>query len=105
MKANLYVTRLNTVQEAFNALIGQKADYFLYALYSGEKELAIANLETKIEACPTYVTSENFYITISKKSTLVKFLPRINLLLNKYRKDGTIDSLIAANKKLFSGKN
>jgi len=104
LKANLYVTRLDTVQEAFDALISERADYFLYALYSGEKELAAVNLEAKIEACPTYVTSENFYITISKKSALGKFLPRINLLLNKYRKDGTIDSLIAANKKLFSQK-
>lgn len=105
LRANLYITRVNTISEAFDLLLSGKADYFLYALYSGEKELAAGNLQTKIEAYPTYVASENFYITISKKSPLVKYLPRINLLLQKYRKDGTIDSLIAKNKKLFSDKN
>ncbi|MDD4333154.1 MAG: transporter substrate-binding domain-containing protein [Patescibacteria group bacterium] len=100
IKEKLNVVRVSTAAEAFAAVVDGKADYFVYALYSGEKAIKEQKLENKIEIAPTYVASENFYITISKKSPLVKYLDQINELLAEYKSDGTIDSLVEKNKKV-----
>ncbi len=96
IKDKLRVTTVATPDEAFSRLLKGEADYFVYALYSGENALAAnKNLKEQIEILPSYVSSENFYMTISKKSPLVKYLPQINQLLEKYKADGTISQTIA----------
>lgn len=99
--AKLNVTRVNTVDEAFKALEEGTADYFLYAFYSGEKAISDKNLKEKVEIIPKNVAEEKFYMTISKKSDLVKYLPQINDLIEKYKADGTIDALILENKNKY----
>jgi polar amino acid transport system substrate-binding protein len=94
IKDSLGVTIVDTPKEAFDMLINNQADYVVYALYSGEALIENENLEEQIEILPSYVTSENFYMTISKKSKLVQYLPQINELLDKYKADGTIDQII-----------
>lgn len=94
LKAKLNVTRVDTVDQALTALQKEQADYFVYALYSGEKALRQNKLTGKIQILPKYVSSENFYITISKKSPLARYLPQINQLIEKYKQDGTIEALI-----------
>ena len=46
---------------------------------------------------PDYIASENFYITISKKSPFAKYMSQINELIKKYQADGTIKNLIEQN--------
>jgi len=99
--AKLNVTRVNTVDEAFKALEESTADYFLYAFYSGEKAISDKNSKDKVEIIPKNVAEEKFYITISKKSDLIKYLPQINDLIEKYKADGTIDALILENKNKY----
>jgi len=94
IKENLTVTAVATPDEAFAMLANNQADYFVYALYSGENFIASHSLNDQIVILPNYVSSENFYLTISKKSALIKYLPQINQLLEKYKADGTIDALI-----------
>jgi polar amino acid transport system substrate-binding protein len=103
LKAKLTVSRVDTVDEAFAALQNGTADYFVYALYGGEKVLNDKKTAGQFEALPKYVSEENFYITVSKKSPLEKFLPQINALIEKYKSDGTIDQLIQENKKASLG--
>ncbi|MDD5489213.1 MAG: transporter substrate-binding domain-containing protein [Candidatus Moranbacteria bacterium] len=103
IKAKLAVDRVETVDEAFAALANGKADYFIYALYGGQKVLNDKKTSGQFEALPKYAAEENFYVTISKKSPLVKFLPQINELIQKYKSDGTIDRLIRENKKISLG--
>ena len=90
IKSKLTVTEVTTPDEAFNLLTNGDADYFVYAYYSGENYLAKNNLKEEIEVLPNNVSSENFYFTISKKSALVKYLPEINKILERYIADGTI---------------
>ena len=94
IESKLDIERVETVKQAFNLLTEKKVDYFLYALYSGNSELKKQNYADKIEALPEYAATENFYITISKKSEYAKYLPQMNELIKKYKADGTIDALI-----------
>jgi ABC-type amino acid transport substrate-binding protein len=99
----LKVDRVKTVDEALSAIKNNQADYFIYALYSGKKVLAEKKMTDQFEILPKYAAEENFYITISKKSPLVKYLPQINELIAKYRNDGTIDWMIEENLKTSLG--
>jgi len=95
IKEKLNVREVVTPDEAFELLKNREADYFVYALYSGENYITTNNMTDEIVALPTQVSAENFYITISKKSVLNSYLPQINLLIKKYTMDGTIEKLIA----------
>lgn len=101
LAANLTVARVSSVPEALEMIQNDQADYFLYAFYAAEKIIAEKQLNDKVEILPKYIAEENFYITISKKSPLVKYLPQINELLEKYKNDGTTEKLIKNNKGLY----
>ena len=96
---NLNVARVENTSQAFDLLAKNRADYFIYALYSGNSEIKKQNYSDRIEALPKYAATENFYITISKKSPYVKYLPQVNELIEKYREDGTIDALVEKHKE------
>jgi polar amino acid transport system substrate-binding protein len=101
IKAKLTTVRVATAEEAIERLEKGEVDYFVYALYSLEKLITEKGLIDAVEVLPRYVASENFYITISHQSPLEKYLGQVNDLIEKYRRDGTIDSLITKNKALF----
>lgn len=104
LKEKLSVEKVATPDEAFALLIDGEADYFLYALYSGQNALVAKKLTDQIAILSNYVSVENFYLTISKKSPLVKYLPQVNSLLEKYIADGTIDQIIENEKKILWSK-
>ncbi len=91
----LQMARASTTQEALDMVASGKADYFIYSLYAGHVMLKDTNQLDKFEPLPTQVAEEDFYITISKKSPLIKYMPQINAEIQKYKADGTIDQLIA----------
>ncbi len=103
IKAKLNVARVASAEDAFNLLISGKVDYFVHSLYAGEKLLAGKNMNAKIQIMPKPVAEENFYITISKKSPLVKYLPEINKLIGRYQADGTIANLLAKYRNEYVG--
>jgi len=94
IKEKLNVREVTTPTEAFELLKSGEVDYFVYALYSGENYITTNNMINEIVSLPKQVSAENFYITISKKSSLISYLPQINSLINKYTADGTIEKLI-----------
>jgi len=101
IKENLDPKKVETAEEAFSMLEKEEADYFVYALYAAENYIAKNNIPDQVEILPAYVSSENFYLTISKKSSFAKFLPQINSLLEKYKNDGTIDRIVEKNKQFL----
>jgi len=98
-KEKLNLARVATNKEAFDKLTNGEADYFVYSLFAGEAYMREAGGEPQFEALPNYVDAPNFYITISKKSPFVKYMPKINELIAKYKADGTIDALIQKHKQ------
>ncbi len=95
IKVRLPVQRVTTSEEAFKMITSGEADYFVYSLFAGDKEIKRQQLEGKVEPLPRYVAEENFYVTISKQSPFVEYLPQLNVGIAKYKADGTIDRLIA----------
>jgi polar amino acid transport system substrate-binding protein len=78
---NLSIIRVATPQIAFKLLQEGKADYFIYSAYAGERVIAEENLsgfeESKI------VSSQPFYIGVSKKSKYAGRMSEINAALDK----------------------
>ncbi len=105
IKEKLTVESVPTAKDAFDKIISNDANYFVYCLYCGQKEIKSLSLSGQVESIPDYVAAENFYITISKKSPFAKYMPEINKLIKKYKSDGTIDKLIRQNESLASEKN
>ena len=91
--------KVSSAEEAFASLQNDEADYFVYALYAADNYIAKNKISDQVEILPNYVSSENFYLTVSKKSPLDKLLPQVNTLLEKYKNDGTIDRIIEKNKQ------
>jgi polar amino acid transport system substrate-binding protein len=99
IEAKLSTERVDSADEAFRKVQNGEADYFVYALYSGEKAIMEKNMSNAIKIIPKYVANENFYITVSKKSDLSRLMPQINEMIEKYKNDGTVDALIEKNKE------
>ena len=93
--ARLTLTRVTTTAQAFDRIASGQGDYFLYSLYAGDDYLKKAGAASQFESLPKFVNEENFYITVSKNSTFVGYLPLINQQIAKYKADGTIAGLIA----------
>ncbi|MBY0293759.1 transporter substrate-binding domain-containing protein [Patescibacteria group bacterium] len=92
---NLKFAHVATTEEALAMLASGQADYFIYSLYAGNVMLKNTKHTDQYQALPKTVADESFYITISKKSPLVKYMPQINAEIQKYKADGTIDALVA----------
>lgn len=99
MKEKLSPKKVSTPEEAFALLEKEEADYFVYALYSAEDYIFKNKLSAQVEIIPKYVSTENFYLTISKKSPFAKLMPQVNSFLEKYKNDGTIEQIIEKNKQ------
>lgn len=97
--ASLQLTRVTTAAQAFDLISSGQADYFIYALYSGEAFLKESGGGAQFEILPTFVSEEPFHITISRESPFVPYLPQINEAIAKYKADGTIAALIAEYKQ------
>jgi len=93
--ARLSLTRVTTSAQAFNMVASGQGDYLLYSLYAGDDYLKKTGGASQFESLPKFVNEENFYVTISKKSAYVTYLPLLNEKIAKYKADGTIAALIA----------
>lgn len=91
--AKLNVTRLKTVEDNFKALENGKADYFIYALYSGLFESKKMGLDNKITYLKPYVTTESWYLAIRKGSKYAKQMPDINRIISGMVRSGLVDKL------------
>jgi polar amino acid transport system substrate-binding protein len=93
--ARLALRRVTTSAEAFALVSSGQADYLLYSFYAGNDTLKKTGTASQFESLPKFVNEEHFYITISKQSRFVSYLPLINQQIAKYKADGTVAALIA----------
>jgi hypothetical protein len=84
--ANLTVMQVAISAEAFGLLSNGQADYFFYSYYAGTREIS-SNYPGHYEALPKYAAEENFYMGISKKSSLTSFMPQINEAIARYKNE------------------
>ena len=76
--SRLDLRRAETVEEAFDLVSSGQADYMVYSLYAGKDFLKKAAATARFETLPKFISEENFYIVVSKRSRYVGLLPRIN---------------------------
>lgn len=93
--AKLKVSLLKTVEENFAALENGKADYFIYAMYSGLFESKKLGMENKVVYLKPPLTTERWYLAFSKGSKYAKYLPDINRIISRMVVRGTVDNLVA----------
>ncbi len=97
-------TVVQTADEAFGLLEKGEADYFIYAMYSAEGYIAKNKASDKFEIIAKPVSTEDFYLTVSNKSSIAGMMQKINNLIGKYKADGTVDQLIEKNKQELWGE-
>ncbi len=93
--------RVDTVAQAFDMLINDEADYFIYAYNAGDKALKEAGLPDQIEILPRFIVVEYLHFAFPKNSPMIGYLPQINEKLEQYKKDGTMDRLTAKYRSKF----
>ena len=103
MEDELQMIKYDTVDECFKAIENGDADYFVYALYSGQmeaKQLGYANIDYLKE----YVTTEDWCMAISKKSPFADRIEDINTEIKKLMDQGKVDELTGENANKFAAK-
>ncbi|MCX6797885.1 MAG: transporter substrate-binding domain-containing protein [Candidatus Falkowbacteria bacterium] len=91
---NLSLAQATSSRSAFYSVSEGKADYFIFYRDAGEKAL-LSNkpLSLKITTVPEFITTEDFYIAISKKSPYYKQLAEISKSLYEQRNSSYINYL------------
>jgi len=99
--AKLDVKRSVTVEDNFNKLLSGQADYFIFAMYSGNFDAKKLGIVDKIEHLKKEASIENFYFAVSKKSRFAPLIPEANKRIEKLIKDGTVEKLIKKYTKIY----
>ncbi len=71
-----------------------RADYYPFSLHGGMIQIKQMGLANRITYLEKPISSESIYITISKKSKFIGYLPRIEAAIRVRMADGTVDRLI-----------
>jgi polar amino acid transport system substrate-binding protein len=98
---NLTIFRSLKAEGNFNKILSEEVDFFISAMYSGLIEAERLGISDKIEYLPVYAATESFYISMSKESKFIRYLPQINEKIEKLVKDGTVDRLIDEKMKYY----
>jgi polar amino acid transport system substrate-binding protein len=101
ISAKLDVKRSVTVKENFDKLLSGQADYFIFAMYSGNFEAKKLGMADKIEHLKKEASVENFYFAVSKKSRFAPLIPKANKCIEKLLKDGTVDRLVIKYTRIY----
>ena len=89
--AKLNIERTSTVIQNFKKLELERCEYFIYGLYPGTAAAINLGFDDMIVALPYFVTEQNFYLTVSRKSPYLNQLPQINTEIERLKADGSID--------------
>ena len=91
---NSKIVEATSVEEALSLLDNDQTDYFLYTNYASDKLLTAEGYKDKYARLGNIALTADFYFAFPKNSPLIKYLPQINELIDKYQADGTIMQLI-----------
>ena len=103
IKTDLNIARSSGVDQAFNQLLNQQADYLIIGTYPGMLEAKKLNIASKLEFLPKNVLTEDMFIAFSKKSACYASLEKdFSAALKKAVASGAINNLLdKANKQFY----
>lgn len=85
---------VNRYEQNFLVLDSGRVDYSLCGVYPCLSRAVTTGHKGKFTPLKNYVSSENFYMTMSKKSPHIHLMPKINDIITRLKENGTIDQWI-----------
>lgn len=101
IEENLKMDREQKYINHFKKLEHGRVDYFLYGLYPGLIEVHKHGFDNKITYLKNHVVNEKFYLTMSKKSSYLSLMPKINKEIIKIRESSLVEKWIAESIEYF----
>ncbi len=81
-------------QQITKMLIAERGDFTIRQKRPALIEIAKMGFQGKIVPLPVPLTKQDVYITFSKKSPFLKYLPKVNQQIQEMRDNGTIEKML-----------
>ncbi|MEJ7805392.1 MAG: transporter substrate-binding domain-containing protein [Telluria sp.] len=94
IKQHLQIDWVSTPGQSLQKLSLGRADYYPFSLHGGMIQIRQMGLGKRITYIDKPISAEGIYITISRKSKYIAYLPRIDAAIKARLADGTVDRLI-----------
>lgn len=91
----LKIEEVSTVEQNFKKLIMGRIDLFMAVELTAIQYLRNPEYSEKIIAADKPYYTKDYHIGFSKKSKAIKFLPEVNNVIKKMKKDGSLQDIIA----------
>lgn len=91
---HLNLSKIAYYEQIFQMLADNRADYAVAAQYGFLIEAKKLGYDDKIEMLPVPIASRNLHFAFSKKSSLLKYLPDVNIKLKQRQDDGSIKIMV-----------
>lgn len=94
MKSHLNVEAVQKTYMNFKKIELGRIDYLVTGYYSGLAYLAASEQQDKFVALKPYISETDNFIAFSKESPCLKYLPGLNLQLEKMKNDGRMKKIL-----------
>ncbi|MES2015627.1 MAG: transporter substrate-binding domain-containing protein [Pseudomonadota bacterium] len=94
IKEKLQIEWVSTPAQSLQKLALGRADYYPFSLHGGQIQIKQYGYQGMITHLPMAISTEDIYITMSKRSRYLKYLPALEAAIAARRADGTVERLI-----------
>lgn len=94
INSKLRLNRSYKISDSFRMLDDGVADYMIWGYFPARINAVKLGYENRIKILAKNLSNEGIYIGFSKKSKLNHLLPKVNTILSRIKKAGTIDRLL-----------
>lgn len=98
---SIKIERVTSQVQNFKKLVSGRIEFIPYSKYVGLLLLDELGLSDQVEILPEPIYVGQFYLGISKKSSLKELIPKIDEKVAELKNNGTIDSLIDKHLKSY----
>lgn len=93
-QSNLTLTEVSRYKHALKMLVSGRVDYVVAPKYGCLVEIEKLGYEGKIEFLPLPVASRGLRFAFSRKSERLSVLPKLNEIIEKMQRDGSLERMI-----------
>ena len=104
MKEGLSVERVSEGVQNFNKLAREHIDFIPYGLRTGNLLVQRFGLEDRVMPLPTLVTTNQYYLAISKQSNLIQYIDLIDAEIKRLRETKEMQRLTDHSIQAYSSK-
>ncbi|MEE3078652.1 MAG: transporter substrate-binding domain-containing protein, partial [Bdellovibrionota bacterium] len=101
----LNVTRVKSMKQAFNLILGGRFDYYVMGFFPASEFLSRNPNYSEIKSLEPFVNEDFIYHGFVKKSPCVKYIKEVSKALAEQTRDGVIQKLIEKYQKIRKGES